>query len=91
MKIYNFRPIFHNFNENFAIFTKFSKKIIEFFAKIWENIFIKFLRRPGSSAKWSERISKAASILKICLIWIYSWNNSESKRCKNDTQSQLSA
>ena len=38
MKNYNFRPIFHNFNENFGIFTKFCKKILEFFAQIWEKI-----------------------------------------------------
>ena len=33
MKNYNFRAIFQNFNENFAIFTKFVKNF-EFFAKI---------------------------------------------------------
>ena len=31
---YNFKPIFHNFNENYAIFTKFSR----FFAKNCEKI-----------------------------------------------------
>ena len=35
MKNFNFRPIFHNYNENFAMFTKFSKKFLEFFAKMW--------------------------------------------------------
>ena len=33
MKIYNFSPIFDNFNENFAIFSKFFKKFLEFFEK----------------------------------------------------------
>ena len=35
MQTYSFRPIFQNFNENFAVFTKIFKKFLEFFAKIW--------------------------------------------------------
>ena len=35
MKNYNFRAIFQNFNENFAIFTKFFKKFLAFSPKIW--------------------------------------------------------
>ena len=38
MKNYNFKAIFQNFNENFAIFTKVFKKFLEFFAKIWGKI-----------------------------------------------------
>ena len=33
MKNYNFRPIFQNFNENFAIFTIFFKKLANFWRK----------------------------------------------------------
>ena len=54
MKIYNFRPIFDNFNENFAISSKFFKKFLEYFEKqIWVKMY-KYAWIRGRSPEASE-------------------------------------
>ena len=56
MKIYNFRPIFDNFNENFAVSSKFFKKFLDFFEKqIWAKIYkYAFVWIRGRSPEASE-------------------------------------
>ena len=52
MKNYNFMPFFHNFNENFAIFTKFSKDFSNFSRKFGRNLEVwicRGFRLPGGS------------------------------------------
>ena len=52
MKNYNFRPMFHNFNE-----TKFGKKFLKFLSEIWEKIY-KYAFVGGSVGADAEEIFK---------------------------------
>ena len=71
MKNYNFRPIFHNFNENFC------KKCLEFLAKIWEkfrSIHLYGVRgaEPPEARDFIKKVQKSNGnlvFLKIFLIY----------------------
>ena len=61
MKNYNFRPIFQNFNENFAIFTNFFKNFSNFSRKFTDKSEVcssRGFRGGGGAPPGKEKISK---------------------------------
>ena len=80
MKIYNSRPIFDNFNENFAIFKIFFKNFSTFREKIWAQIYkFAFVWVQGRSPEASE-ITK--NLIQKSMVTSYVFGNFHKLRGK---------